>query len=81
MNALVTGGGGFLGSAIVRMLHESGDEVSVLGRGTYPHIAAYIKRAFQPDIRLATAGPAAPHRTRDTVSRRNGRTLQPPESC
>jgi nucleoside-diphosphate-sugar epimerase len=53
MNALVTGGGGFLGSAIVRMLRERGDEVSVLGRGTYPHIAAYIKRAFQADIRLA----------------------------
>jgi len=55
MKALVTGGGGFLGSAIVRMLHERGDEVSVLGRGTYPHIAAYIKRAFQADIRLAPA--------------------------
>ena len=55
MNALVTGGGGFLGSAIVRMLHERGDEVSVLGRGLYPHLAAYIKRAFQADIRLAPA--------------------------
>jgi nucleoside-diphosphate-sugar epimerase len=55
MNALVTGGGGFLGSAIVRMLHERGDEVSVLGRGTYPHIAPHIKRTFQADIRLAPA--------------------------
>lgn len=55
MNAFVTGGGGFLGSAIVRMLHERGDEVSVLGRGTYPHIAAYIKRTFQSDIRHVRA--------------------------
>jgi len=55
MNALVTGGGGFLGSAIVRMLHERGDEVSVLGRGTYPHIVPHIQRMFQADIRLAPA--------------------------
>lgn len=55
MKALVTGGGGFLGSAIVRMLHERGDEVSVLGRGTYPHIAAYTTRMFQADIRHAPA--------------------------
>jgi len=51
MKALVTGGGGFLGSAIVRKLHDRGDEVSVLGRGTYPHIAPYIKRMYQADIR------------------------------
>jgi len=55
MKALVTGGGGFLGSAIVRMLHERGDEVSVLGRGTYPHIAPYIKYLHQADIRTASA--------------------------
>jgi len=55
MNALVTGGGGFLGSAIVRMLHERGDEVSVLGRGTYPHIVPHIQRMFGADIRLAPA--------------------------
>ncbi len=55
MKALVTGGGGFLGGAIVRMLHERGDEVSVLSRGTYPHIAPFIKRMIQADIRLAPA--------------------------
>jgi len=55
MKALVTGGGGFLGSAIVRMLHERGDEVSVLGRGVYPHIVSYIKRIIQADIRLDSA--------------------------
>jgi len=55
MKALVTGGGGFLGSAIVRMLHDRGDEVSVLGRGDYPHITPCIKRVFQVDIRDAPA--------------------------
>ena len=55
MKALVTGGGGFLGSAIVRLLHERGDQVSVLGRGTHPHIVPNIKRMFQADIRLAPA--------------------------
>jgi len=55
MKAFVTGGGGFLGSAIVRMLHERGDEVSVLGRGNYPHIAAYVKQLCQADIRAALA--------------------------
>ena len=55
MKVLVTGGGGFLGSAIVRMLHNRGDEVSVLGRGTYTHIAPCIKRMFQADIRQASA--------------------------
>jgi nucleoside-diphosphate-sugar epimerase len=55
MKALVTGGGGFLGSAIVRMLHERGDEVTVLGRGVYPHVAADTKQMFQADIRLAPA--------------------------
>jgi len=55
MKTLVTGGGGFLGSAIVRMLHARGDEVCVLGRGVYPHIAPCIKRMFQADIRLPAA--------------------------
>ncbi len=55
MRALVTGGGGFLGSAIVRRLHERGDEVSVLGRGTYPHVVPYVKQMFQNDIRQAPA--------------------------
>ena len=38
MRALVTGGGGFLGSRIVRMLHERGDFVVALGRRRYPHL-------------------------------------------
>ncbi|MDA8412650.1 MAG: NAD-dependent epimerase/dehydratase family protein, partial [Desulfobacteraceae bacterium] len=36
MRALVTGGGGFLGSAIVRMLHERGDQVRSFSRSVYP---------------------------------------------
>lgn len=40
MKALVTGGGGFLGSAIARMLLERGDEVVVLGRNHYPELEA-----------------------------------------
>lgn len=40
MKALVTGGGGFLGQAIVRQLVERGEEVSVLNRGRYPDLEA-----------------------------------------
>jgi len=39
MKALVTGGGGFLGGVIVRMLRERGDEVVSLSRGSYPELA------------------------------------------
>lgn len=38
MHALVTGGGGFLGSGIVRALIDEGHEVSVIGRGHYTHL-------------------------------------------
>jgi 2-alkyl-3-oxoalkanoate reductase len=40
MKALVTGGGGFLGSAIVRKLRSRGDQVVSLSRGTYPELTA-----------------------------------------
>ena len=36
MKALVTGGGGFLGGAIVRFLRQRGDEVRSFARGAYP---------------------------------------------
>jgi 2-alkyl-3-oxoalkanoate reductase len=50
MRALVTGGGGFLGSAITNALLKKGDDVSVLGRGRYFHLPASVK-LFQGDIR------------------------------
>ncbi len=40
MRSLVTGGGGFLGGAIVRRLVEHGDEVRTLQRGVYPELDA-----------------------------------------
>ena len=40
MKALVTGGGGFLGSAIVRQLINRGDRVVSFSRGDYPQLAA-----------------------------------------
>ncbi len=38
MKALVTGGGGFLGGAIVRQLVKRGDEVKSFSRGEYPFL-------------------------------------------
>lgn len=40
MKALVTGGGGFLGLAIVRQLINRGDRVVSFSRGDYPQLAA-----------------------------------------
>ena len=40
MKALVTGGGGFLGRAIVELLLERGDSVRSFSRGTYPALQA-----------------------------------------
>lgn len=39
MKALVTGGGGFLGGAIVKMLRERGTQVRSYSRGEYPELA------------------------------------------
>ena len=39
MKALVTGGGGFLGKAIVRLLLARGDQVRSFSRNTYPALA------------------------------------------
>lgn len=59
MKALVTGGGGFLGSAIARMLHERGDEVTVFGRSSYPHLERLGIRAIRGDLRSPGAVRAA----------------------
>lgn len=50
MRALVTGGGGFLGSAIVRQLRARGDDVTILGRGSYPAIEALGVAAVRADV-------------------------------
>jgi nucleoside-diphosphate-sugar epimerase len=47
---LVTGGGGFLGSAIVRRLIERGDAVRSLARNFYPELAALGVDQIQGDL-------------------------------
>ncbi|MBN4058899.1 NAD-dependent epimerase/dehydratase family protein [bacterium AH-315-J04] len=51
MKTLVTGGGGFLGSHIVKLLCDRGDEVVALGRNKYPAIEKMGARVLQADIR------------------------------
>ena len=36
MKVLITGGGGFLGSALAKKLLSLGNEVTILGRRSYP---------------------------------------------
>lgn len=50
MNALVTGGGGFLGLELVRQLRARGDRVVVLGRNTYPAAEALGARCVVADL-------------------------------
>lgn len=51
MNALVTGGGGFLGRWIVKKLVERGDSVRVLGRREYPDLAEQGVETVQADLK------------------------------
>lgn len=51
MQALVTGGGGFLGRAIVERLLARGDRVRVLARGDYPELRADGVELVRGDIR------------------------------
>lgn len=50
MNALVTGGGGFLGAAIVRRLRERGDSVHSLSRRRHDELDALGVMQHQGDI-------------------------------
>ena len=55
MKILVTGGGGFLGAAIVRQLLARGDQVRVLNRNHYPSLQALGVDCHQGDISDAAA--------------------------
>ncbi|MDD2853239.1 MAG: NAD-dependent epimerase/dehydratase family protein [Desulfuromonadaceae bacterium] len=50
MNVLVTGGGGFLGGVIVRMLRERGDEVRSFSRSEYANLTALGVEQFRGDL-------------------------------
>lgn len=50
MRALVTGGGGFLGGAIVRALLARGDEVVSLARGDYPALRELGVQTVRGDV-------------------------------
>jgi len=50
VKALVSGGGGFLGSAIVRRLVARGDEVTSISRGDYPALAKLGVRHLRVDL-------------------------------
>jgi len=48
---VVTGGGGFIGKALVRQLVGHGIETAVVGRNSYPDLTALGVRCFRGDIR------------------------------
>ena len=50
MKVLVTGGGGFLGKAIVAKLLERGDAVRSLARGDYPELDAWGVETMRGDL-------------------------------
>ncbi len=51
MKVLVTGGAGFLGRYIVEKLLESGDEVSIFSRGSYPEMEEMGVEVIRGDLR------------------------------
>jgi nucleoside-diphosphate-sugar epimerase len=50
MKALVTGGGGFLGKAIVKLLRQRGAEVRSFSRSEYPELTAMGVAHFRGDL-------------------------------
>jgi 2-alkyl-3-oxoalkanoate reductase len=52
---LVTGGGGFLGSAIVKRLLDRGERVRSFSRAHYPHLAGWGVEQIQGDLSEAEA--------------------------
>ncbi len=50
MKTLITGGGGFLGQAIIRQLTKRGDEVVVLNRSAYPELQSMGVVCHRGDI-------------------------------
>ena len=61
MKILVTGGGGFLGQAICRLLVARGYEVASFNRGQYRELDALVARQIRGDLADADAVRAAAH--------------------
>ena len=59
MNALVTGGGGFLGRYLVEQLLERGTQVRCFSRGRYPELESLGVETIQGDLRDLEATMAA----------------------
>lgn len=57
--SLVTGGGGFLGAAVVRQLVARGDAVRTLTRGSYPELAVLGVESIRGDLAAADTVRAA----------------------
>jgi nucleoside-diphosphate-sugar epimerase len=55
MRTLVTGGGGFLGRAIIEQLLARGDQVRSFARGSYPDLSARGVEVVQGDVANADA--------------------------
>jgi nucleoside-diphosphate-sugar epimerase len=50
MNALVTGGGGFIGSALVKELIKTGHDVTSFSRGDYPELRRKGAKTIRGDV-------------------------------